>query len=177
MLSALWHGASFFFGVYLLWDYGLLAEDGQVFGLWSFGVTAMTVCVIVVTIKLSMETKYVFTSTNSILLCITVLSFWTWMHFVANIGSVLIYFLFLIIYGLIYTLSPSDMVYLFSNLSKHAGFWFVVMWAVGVSILPDIVVKWFRQSISPADWQILRVCFIHPSFWLWTHLLSGASRS
>lgn len=79
------------------------------------------------------------------------------MHFVANIGSVVVYFLFMLIYGYMYTVTPGDMVYVFSNLATHMGFWFLVVWAVGVAVLPDIVIKWFRQSLDPADWQILRV--------------------
>jgi len=78
------------------------------------------------------------------------------MQFVANIGSVVVYFLFLIVYGALYTLTPGDMVYVFLNLAPHWGYWFMVMFGVGVAVLPDIVIKWFRQSLDPADWQILR---------------------
>lgn len=56
------------------------------------------------------------------------------------------------------------MVYVFVNIAPHWGFWFVVIFGVGVSILPDIVIKWFRQSVDPADWQILRVLCHSTSF-------------
>ena len=146
----------------------------------------MTVCVIVVTVKLSMETKCepLVLSPASVLLVFCPFSFWTWMQFVANIGSVFIYFVFLLVYGFMYTIEPGDMVYVipsslsfsilihfplsyvFLNLSQHAQFWLMVMLVVGISILPDIAIKWFRQSLDPADWQILRVRLSFP----WTEL-------
>lgn len=60
LLSAVWHGFAFFFCVWFLWDYGLIDTSGKVFGMWSMGVACMTACVIVVTIKISMETQYAF---------------------------------------------------------------------------------------------------------------------
>lgn len=37
------------------------------------------------------------------------------------------------------------------------AYWLQSILLVGIALIPDIFVKWWRQIVSPYDWQILRV--------------------
>eukprot|EP01125_Pyxidicula_operculata_P015545 TRINITY_DN5283_c0_g1_i3.p1 TRINITY_DN5283_c0_g1~~TRINITY_DN5283_c0_g1_i3.p1 ORF type:complete len:1033 (-),score=147.87 TRINITY_DN5283_c0_g1_i3:441-3539(-) len=98
ILNGIWHSIAFYFGSLLLWD-DVMGQNGQTFGLWSFGTIACSACIVTVTLKLAIDTHY-----------------WPWIMFVCSIGSVVIYFVFLIVYGFVNFLEPNNMFYMFSIL-------------------------------------------------------------
>jgi len=138
MVNAIWHSLVFYFGTLLLWD--TTNRDGTTYDLWSFGNMAVSTCVVTVTLRLAIDTLY-----------------WPWMMFVCSIGSVIIYFIFLIVYGFIYGIGSFDPLYLlFINQAKNINFWLTLLILVIIAVLPDFCQKWLKQHLYPKDWQILK---------------------
>jgi len=124
-----------------------MSKDGTVYDIWAFGnITASTV-VITVTLRLAIDTLY-----------------WPWMMFVCCIGSVVSYFVFLLIYGEMYGLSNFDPLYLlFVNQGKAPSFWLTLLILVIIATLPDFSIKWLRQNLYPKDWQIFKEFLLEQS--------------
>jgi len=72
------------------------------------------------------------------------------------IGSLIVYFLFLWIYGYITFLTEIDFFMLFPMFAEAPQYWLSVLLITAFSILPDFSLKWLQQHIYPTDWQILK---------------------
>eukprot|EP01125_Pyxidicula_operculata_P020507 TRINITY_DN7599_c0_g2_i1.p1 TRINITY_DN7599_c0_g2~~TRINITY_DN7599_c0_g2_i1.p1 ORF type:complete len:1186 (-),score=234.52 TRINITY_DN7599_c0_g2_i1:63-3599(-) len=139
VLNSIWHSIAFYFGALLIWE-PVMHPNGQAYGIWSFGLIVSSACVITVTLKLAIDTLY-----------------WPWMMFFFSIGSVIVYFLFLVVYGFIHGLEAMDpLYYVFLNEGSSPTYWLMVLICIGFAIIPDFCVKWLRQHLYPKDWQILK---------------------
>ncbi|MGH0162492.1 UNVERIFIED_CONTAM: hypothetical protein FKN15_072072 [Acipenser sinensis] len=133
-LLGLFEGLVFFFGVYQLFWNPALADNGQVFGNWTFGTIVFTVLVFTVTLKLAMDTRH-----------------WTWVNHVVIWGSVAFYISFSFFWGgIIWPFMKQQRLYfVFANMLSSVSAWLIVILLIVVSLLPDIVIGVFRQPQGP----------------------------
>ncbi|RXM95144.1 Phospholipid-transporting ATPase 11C [Acipenser ruthenus] len=133
-LLGLFEGLVFFFGVYQLFWNPALADNGQVFGNWTFGTIVFTVLVFTVTLKLAMDTRH-----------------WTWVNHFVIWGSLAFYIFFSFFWGgIIWPFMQQQRLYfVFANMLSSVSAWLIVILLIVVSLLPDIVIGVFRQPQGP----------------------------
>ncbi|XP_030066223.1 phospholipid-transporting ATPase IG isoform X3 [Microcaecilia unicolor] len=117
-------GLVFFFGVYFSFQSISLADNGQVFGNWTFGAIVFTVLVFTVTLKLALDTR-----------------FWTWMNHFVIWGSLAFYVFFSFFYGgIIWTfLRQQRMYFVFAQMLASVFVWLIIILLIFVSLYPDIL--------------------------------------
>ncbi|KAK1163093.1 phospholipid-transporting ATPase 11C-like isoform X2 [Acipenser oxyrinchus oxyrinchus] len=133
-LLGLFEGLVFFFGVYQLFWNPALADNGQVFGNWTFGTIVFTVLVFTVTLKLAMDTRH-----------------WTWVNHFVIWGSLAFYIFFSFFWGgIIWPFMQQQRLYfVFANMLSSVSAWLIIILLIMVSLLPDIVIGVFRQPQGP----------------------------
>ncbi|XP_041111916.1 phospholipid-transporting ATPase 11C-like isoform X2 [Polyodon spathula] len=137
----LFEGLIFFFGVYQLFWNPALADNGQVFGNWTFGTIVFTVLVFTVTLKLAMDTRH-----------------WTWVNHFAIWGSLAFYIFFSFFWGgIIWPFMQQQRLYfVFANMLSSVSAWLIIILLVMVSLLPDIVIGVIRRPQGPDRHQVKR---------------------
>jgi phospholipid-transporting ATPase len=140
MASATYHSLVLFFGTaaFLAQPASVLVS-GQSGGLALFGDMVMTVGVVVIFCKLALETLH-----------------WTWPTHVGLWGSLALYFATVAVEDTWFTIFP-DQYGVFSKIVTAApAFWLWLVVAVGICLLPDLVVLYARRQYWPEPWYILR---------------------
>eukprot|EP00027_Filamoeba_sp_ATCC50430_P018405 CAMPEP_0168578090 /NCGR_PEP_ID=MMETSP0413-20121227/21145_1 /TAXON_ID=136452 /ORGANISM="Filamoeba nolandi, Strain NC-AS-23-1" /LENGTH=1137 /DNA_ID=CAMNT_0008611909 /DNA_START=1 /DNA_END=3414 /DNA_ORIENTATION=+ len=140
IVEAVWHAAVSFFTAYWIFkDDGVLQENGQTGGMWAMGVLASTIAVVVVNLRMAVETKH-----------------WTKQIHWSIWGSIGIYLVFLLLYCAFVTALPNNMFFQIYYLLSTASFWFAMLLVVFVAIVPQVSWKYVSQQLWPKDWQIIR---------------------
>ncbi|XP_071950610.1 phospholipid-transporting ATPase IF-like isoform X5 [Antedon mediterranea] len=127
-------------------DIGLKSEQVN-YGLWSFGTIIFTNCVIVVNIKLIIETCH-WNILAVASMVITIVGYPT----LASIYSGIVWFnatgweLF----------STTSLYWVFFEVHKIAAMWFCILLSVGMAFLPDFVYKMIMYYYYPSQSQIER---------------------
>jgi hypothetical protein len=58
MLSAIWHSIVVFFTCSIIFKNDVIQQNGQTAGLWVFGTIASTLAILVVNLRIALETRY-----------------------------------------------------------------------------------------------------------------------
>ncbi|KAJ3450981.1 putative phospholipid-transporting atpase [Anaeramoeba flamelloides] len=138
LLEGMYHALVLFLIPYFLWNSEPLAGNGQTSGLWGMSITVYTGLVFVVNLKLALHV-------NS----------WTWIHHFTIWGSIIVWFVFILILGEIPLLAPS-MYKVAVNVFSTGIFWFTVFISVVICLVPDILIKYFRREFKPLDFHIIQ---------------------
>uniref|UniRef100_H2ZKF8 Phospholipid-transporting ATPase n=1 Tax=Ciona savignyi TaxID=51511 RepID=H2ZKF8_CIOSA len=114
MLDALYQSLIIFFFLYVIY------LDTEV-GLIEWGTVVTTAAVFVILIHLGIETKT-----------------WTWIHWVCQIGSVLVFFAYSLIYNIVCAtcLPPSNPYFVMERVIQTGQFWFSILLVTAVALFP-----------------------------------------
>ncbi|KAJ5072976.1 putative phospholipid-transporting atpase [Anaeramoeba ignava] len=137
LLQGVYQGAVLFFVPFLLWRYEPLSDDGIITGLWGMSTGIYTSLIIAINLKIAIET-----------------TFWTWMHHVTIWGSIIVWFVFAIVYNLI--LKAPTMYYVVFHTLKVPVVWLQVLFTVVLCLLPDFFIKYYSRNYRPQDWHIIQ---------------------
>ncbi|MDP2437847.1 MAG: hypothetical protein Q8P67_19060, partial [archaeon] len=147
MVLATWHSVVLYFGTMGLisWTPSILT-NGQGIGLNSFGQMTMNVGIVVIFLKLIMETLE-----------------WNWIVHLSMWGSISLYIIIIISQSVWLTAFPEEY-WVFFNLVQYSPvYWLWFLCAIVVCLLPDLVLKMVRTYFFPEDWQLLREHYhFHP---------------
>ncbi|XP_078067875.1 phospholipid-transporting ATPase IG isoform X1 [Mustelus asterias] len=134
----LFNGLVFFFGAYFLYDNSTLAENGQVFGNWTFGTIVFTVLVFTVNLKLVLDTRY-----------------WTWVNHFVIWGSLAFFVIFSFFWGGIIWpfLKQQRMYFVFAQMLTSVSAWLTIILLITVSLVPDVVVKLLSKPLEKGRLQ------------------------
>eukprot|EP00667_Euglena_gracilis_P000907 EG_transcript_907 len=118
-------------------------RHGKAIGLDALGVTVYTVVVWVVNLKLALECQS-----------------WTWLHHFAIWGSIAMWYIFMMVYGTIFGLSP-PMWGMIIRLYVLPQFWLVTLLTVVIALLRDFLWKYYCYNLRSLDklltYQRLRI--------------------
>ena len=115
-------------------------DDGKVSGLFSMGTCLYTTIVITVNIQIAL-----------------VLDHWTVFHHFAIWGSILCWFLFLIVYGSFDPDISQNVYQLFLTIVvPTTRYWLIIVLVPTVAVLPDFFVRQIKHFQSPSDHRILQ---------------------
>jgi len=109
-------------------------------GLWAMGLIMSTSGVVIVNLRMALETRY-----------------WTAITHIAIWGSIVIYFLYIYVYAAIYY-RPFGFVNVYHvpyELAGTALFWLLLVLAIVMSLIPELVYKYIQWTYFPQDWQVL----------------------
>ena len=115
-------------------------ESGEVSGLFSMGTCLYTTIVITVNIQIAL-----------------VLDHWTIFHHLAIWGSILTWFLFLIVYGSFDPAISQNVYQLFLTIVvPTTRYWLIIIFVPIVAVLPDFFVRQLYHLVSPPDHRVLQ---------------------
>eukprot|EP00668_Euglena_longa_P001273 GGOE01001505.1.p1 GENE.GGOE01001505.1~~GGOE01001505.1.p1 ORF type:complete len:1133 (-),score=369.93 GGOE01001505.1:261-3659(-) len=118
-------------------------SNGKAIGMDGLGVTVYTVVVLVVNLKAGLECQS-----------------WTWLHHFAIWGSILVWYIFMMVYGTIFSLSPA-MWGMIIRLYKLPQFWLVSLLTPVIALLRDVLWKYYCYNLRSPDklltYQRLRI--------------------
>ncbi|KAL6069954.1 Phospholipid-transporting ATPase IA [Balamuthia mandrillaris] len=141
-VSAVIHASfAFFVTIYALSSQEL--HHGHPFDLMCLGTTISTVVVLVVTLKLALETNN-----------------WTWIHHLLYWGSIIVYFVFLLVYSVL-PFAAFGMYWVPYMLLRAPVFWITVLLLVPTALLFDFAAKSFMALNFPEDWQKVNEYYQH----------------
>eukprot|EP00002_Diphylleia_rotans_P016511 TRINITY_DN3214_c0_g1_i1.p1 TRINITY_DN3214_c0_g1~~TRINITY_DN3214_c0_g1_i1.p1 ORF type:complete len:1121 (-),score=196.54 TRINITY_DN3214_c0_g1_i1:311-3673(-) len=144
IVSAIWHGAVLFVGSLFALGNDTYLPDGLTPGLWDFGTTLASLCVVTVNLKFALEaltwTKY------------NMLAFWI---------SLMSFFAVVTIQCSSTLVEPLNMYGVIFMLFRSAPYWLLHLLLPFTALAPDIVIKTWQQKHHPTDWQRLR-SNLHP---------------
>ncbi|XP_078614739.1 phospholipid-transporting ATPase IF-like isoform X2 [Branchiostoma floridae x Branchiostoma japonicum] len=139
-ILGIWHALVNYYGpMYLFWDAPSLMPDQTMFGNFGLGTFIFTAVVIVVNLKMAVETHY-----------------WTWLNHFAIWGSIIVYFLFTLVYSAIMFGWPIDnkpMYYVFLQLLSSPTVWLALLVLVTACMIPDVFIKVIFKHIRPSRVQ------------------------
>lgn len=127
-----------FFITFFTYYRGTTQLDGTVADLFSAGTTAYTAMIVIVNFVLMLEFNY-----------------WVvWSHVFAW-GSILIWFLFMLVYQL-FPINQNEMYHITFNLWGSPTYWLTVLCVTVISILPFLCYKVFRRNMYPENFHIIQ---------------------
>ena len=136
---ALYHSIVFFFGALLVMRNDALSDEGQTYDLVQFGNLVLTAGVATILLKFVLETNF-FT--------------------IFHVFAVPVSFFALFMIWIAETILPLDLFRAeagtLSEALGTAAFWFWMLLAPGLCLLPDYLYKCVRRYFFPEDWQILQ---------------------
>lgn len=129
----------FYFTVYVL-EHQAFRKGGQVSGLDILGATLYTCVVWTVNCQLVVFTKH-----------------FTWVQHLCIWGSILLWYIFLIIYGFFpVTISTTAYKIFIEACAPSPSYWLIVLLASTAALLPSFVYKAFQNTFDPIDDQIIQ---------------------
>jgi len=138
MSHGFYHSLIIYFGVHLIFGNGVIFNDGQNAGFWSFSVHMISASVVTVLLKAGLETKY-----------------WTGLTHFAVWGSMTVFFLWLMLDNAILYLSV-DLEWVLFNSLRSARFYLSIIIIAVTALSVDFAEKYIRRTYYPDDWQILQ---------------------
>ncbi|KAJ5077251.1 putative phospholipid-transporting atpase [Anaeramoeba ignava] len=138
LFQGIYQGAIMFFIPYFIWKFEPLSSNGQVLGMWGMSTTIYTSLIITINLKIALET-----------------TFWTWMHHLTIWGSIVVWFLFAVIYNANLKISSKMFHVVFQTL-KLPNIWLQILFVVVLSLFPDFVYKYLSRYYRPHYWQIIQ---------------------
>jgi len=111
-------------------------------GLIEWGTVVTTASVFVILLHLAIETKT-----------------WTWIHWAGQIGSVVGFFAFALIYNIVCPacLPPSNPYYVMERVIQTPKFWLSIVIATVIALLPRYLIRSIQTDFFPTDSQHERV--------------------
>ncbi|KAI0230344.1 putative phospholipid-transporting ATPase IF [Lamellibrachia satsuma] len=127
ILLGLWHSVVFFYGTWLMLEPGTSsAQDGQMMGVYDFGVIIFTACVITVNIKLMLKTRY-----------------WNIIIFGGFAVSIMCFIVFTLVYSIIFWPSSiatqNNMFGSILRVFSLPSIWLTLLLLVVTALIPDLV--------------------------------------
>ncbi|XP_077976421.1 phospholipid-transporting ATPase VD-like isoform X2 [Styela clava] len=111
-------------------------------GMITWGTPVTTACMFANLIHLGIETKT-----------------WTWIHWAGQLFSIILFFAFSLVYNSLcpYCFPPSNPYWIMETLVTTTNFWFSVMLATAVAVLPRYIIRSLQSSLWPTECQRERV--------------------
>ena len=123
---------------------GMIAASGRAIGVYESGIVVYTAALIVVTLKLALESHY-----------------WVWLNHLFNWGSVVIlWFGFQLIYSLFgvagFRAMGWDVTFSFYIIASQAPYWFAVALTVVAVLARDVLWKFAKRTYAPQPYHIVQ---------------------
>jgi len=116
---------------------GITQQDGLVNDVWVASTAMYSFLFLVVTIRISLDTKS-----------------WNWVSWLFLVLSILSWFCFALIYSSILWITP-DMYYVSERLFGDINFWLLLILIPGICNLPDIAYRYYRRMYFPRPIDIV----------------------
>jgi len=139
--NAIYHSFICFWFVMLTFRNEQPYHDGRAMDLFSMGSVSFTCVVIVVTLKLALETR-----------------FWTWVNHFFVWGSIIVYAVWLMVYGVFFegTSMGADLYKTVFQL-YHAGvYYLVIIFVIVLCLWRDVTWKFFSRTSLPQSYHIVQ---------------------
>jgi phospholipid-transporting ATPase len=133
----LWNSLVIFFGMIFYFGDSVIDNTGQSHGIWSFGVISYTVVIVVVNLKVAVETNY-----------------WTALSWITIIGSILAWFLFALTYSAICSVDTMDMCGIAQKVYRVPTYWLLVIVLAIICLIPDFTYKYWQRNYFPRPSQV-----------------------
>jgi len=136
--NAVWHSLVIYFVVYIIFQNDVIWDSGKTAGLWSLGYYVQTFAVLVVLLKLALETKH-----------------WVIVTHIGIWGSIVCYFIVLWTQSLTYTLFAPEY-FVFENASKSFNFVLMLFLILSICFTYDITIIWIHRNFFVLHSYILQ---------------------
>ncbi|KYQ90192.1 P-type ATPase [Tieghemostelium lacteum] len=141
LLNGLYHSVVLFAFPAAIFRLGVPYEDGKTIGLFEMGTVSYTCVVLTVNLKLALETKR-----------------WTWINHLTTWGSIVIYFLWLIIFGKFFEIESfdvgSDLYSVIYKLGTCAEFYLTIIFVPLLALWRDFSWKYVKRNIFTRGYHI-----------------------
>lgn len=139
--NAIYHSFICFWFVALTFRNQQPFGNGQSLDLFSLGSVSFTCVVIVVTLKLGLETRY-----------------WTWVNHFTMWGSIIVYAIWLMVYGVFFdgTSMGADLYRSVFMLYRAPEYYLVIVFVVVLCLWRDVTWKFFQRTDLPESYHIVQ---------------------
>jgi len=143
VFNAIFQSLIMFGFVALAFRYGNVYPSGRTGDLFHTGTVTYTCVVLTVNLKLALETRY-----------------WTWANHLFLWGSILVYFLWLIVFGVFFR-NPTidmgaDLYFVIFHLATTPQFWFSIIMAPMLCLYRDFTWKFVVRTNLPESYHIIQ---------------------
>jgi len=124
----------------------LVAQDknGREQDMWALGTTIYTCVVLSVNLEAAM-----------------IINYWTWIHHLCIWGSIILWFIFLLVWGAVDSSNSTYTYYLlWEVLGPAPAYWLIVVLTVTLCLLPDAVFRAFQRVYCPQDHHIIQAIML-----------------
>jgi len=129
-----------FFGAYLLWTNGVIAQAGHSDGVMTFGALCYWSVILTVNARLALEVRY-----------------WTWVTAFFVIACAFIWLCWMALIGAFpYFLTDGSMFAIAGNLFNLPTFWVAVAFLVILAIFPVVAVEYLLRNYRPRNAHIIQ---------------------
>lgn len=140
--SALWVSVVLWWGAFFIYENDTLDEDGKITGLDAMGNYTMTAGVLIIMLRLALETHQ-----------------WNVLVHLGLWGSILCYFVTLIAESYVIEYIP-DQYGQVGIIFSCASFWWWLILSMVMALVPDMLWKYLKRQYIPSDWEILQEVFV-----------------
>jgi len=140
--SALWVSCVLWWGAFFLNENDSLDSDGLVTGLDAMGNYTMTAGVLIIMLRLALETHQ-----------------WNVLVHIGLWGSILCYFLTLVAESFVIEYIP-DQYGQITMITSCSSFWWWIFLSNVMALVPDMLWKYLKRQYIPSDWEILQEVFV-----------------
>lgn len=142
MLNGVLQAAVCFFSVVYGYGYGKVPDRkvGRMVGLFTIGTTMYTCVLFVVNIQVALIIQY-----------------WTWFHHIFIWGELVVWFLFLFVFGALPTKISGELRRLFVSITAtSSSFYQITLLTTVLALLPSFTLHCFLRAFRPSDTQIVQ---------------------
>eukprot|EP01132_Coremiostelium_polycephalum_P005005 gene5005-6233_t len=143
VLNGLYHSFILYAFPTLIFRYCLPYTSGRAIDLFAMGTVSYSCIVLTVNLKLALETR-----------------FWTWINHLSIWGSILIYFMWLVIFGKFWEFESfdvgSDLYSVVYNLGTTSLFYFSILFVPILCLWRDVTWKFIRRTNLPKSYHIVQ---------------------
>lgn len=141
VMNALFHSFVCFWFVMLSFKNQFPYENGRAMDLFSMGSLSFTCVVVVVTLKLGLETR-----------------FWTWVNHFVMWGSIIVYAMWLMVYGVFFegTSMGSDLYRSVFQLYEAGTYYLCIIFVIVLCLSRDVIWKFIVRTNLPESYHIVQ---------------------
>jgi len=134
----IFHAFIIYFGMLMFFEWGVINQDGTTYDLWSIAIIGFSAVVLVVNLKVAVETYY-----------------WTWLNYLGIAVTLGFWFL----YSIIYTSFPEiagQEYYVTQHVWASPSFWFFLVIITCVCLLPDMSFRYIYRNYFPETRHVVQ---------------------
>ncbi|PRP86622.1 hypothetical protein PROFUN_05101 [Planoprotostelium fungivorum] len=127
----IFHALIIYYGMTYWFGYSVVAEGGQTYDIWTLSIAGFSAVVLVVNLKVAVETYY-----------------WTWVNYAAILSTIAVWFIYSFLFNAIESVAGEEY-WVTQKLWKAPSFWFFLIIITATCLIPDLSFRFIYRTYFP----------------------------